>query len=203
MLIAAPLLVYFAVMWVAGFGDRRVMRLPYAQTASLSFTVASNDFELAIAVAVGVFGADVGRGARRRRRTADRGARAGRLVYVALWLSRRWRWPAPATPRPACHRRAAAPGAISSIAWAAQGSRGVGSGAELSVTEHESAQVERANTATSTPVVFVHGLWLLPSSRPPRPPSSSRTASSPLTPGWPDDPETVAEAKKDARRLRW
>ncbi len=97
--IASPLLAYFAVMWFAGFGAGRLMRLPYAQTASLAFTVASNDFELAIAVAVGVFGATSGQ------------ALAGvvgplievpvlvSLVYLALWLARRLRWPEPAQAR--------------------------------------------------------------------------------------------------------
>ncbi|MEX1356990.1 MAG: hypothetical protein WD981_00050 [Gaiellaceae bacterium] len=94
--IALPLLVYFAGMWIAGFVAGRLLRLPYAQTASLAFTVASNDFELAIAVAVGVFGASSGQ------------ALAGvvgplievpvlvSLVYVALWLARRLSWPVPA-----------------------------------------------------------------------------------------------------------
>jgi non-heme chloroperoxidase len=63
------------------------------------------------------------------------------------------------------------------------------------ITEHERQQVERANATRMPPVVFIHGLWLLPS-------SWDRWASlfegegfTALTPGWPDDPETVAEAK--------
>ena len=35
---------------------------------------------------------------------------------------------------------------------------------EPTITEHEAAQIERANASSATPVVFVHGLWLLPSS---------------------------------------
>jgi len=93
--IALPLLAYFAVMWVAGFTIGKAIGLPYEQTASMGFTVASNDFELAIAVAVGVFGASSGQ------------ALAGVvgplievpvlvvLVYVALWARRFWRAPAP------------------------------------------------------------------------------------------------------------
>jgi arsenite transporter len=88
--IALPLLAYFAIMWVAGFTIGKTIGLPYAQTASMGFTVASNDFELAIAVAVGVFGATSGQ------------ALAGvvgplievpvlvSLVYVALWARRFW-----------------------------------------------------------------------------------------------------------------
>ena len=95
--IALPLLAYFAVMWAAGFAAGRIMRFGYPQTASMAFTVASNDFELAIAVAVGVFGAASGE------------ALAGvvgplievpvlvSLVYLALWLSHRLRWPTPAS----------------------------------------------------------------------------------------------------------
>jgi ACR3 family arsenite transporter len=90
-LIALPLLAYFAIMWIAGFTIGRLIGLPYAQTASMGFTVASNDFELAIAVSVGVWGAASGQ------------ALAGvvgplievpvlvALVYVALWARRFWR----------------------------------------------------------------------------------------------------------------
>jgi protein-S-isoprenylcysteine O-methyltransferase Ste14 len=59
--LAPPLLTYFAVMWVVGFAIAKLIRLPYAQSASLGFTVASNDFELAIGVCVGVWGATSGR----------------------------------------------------------------------------------------------------------------------------------------------
>src|SRR5882762_858068 len=56
-------------------------------------------------------------------------------------------------------------------------------------------EVERANATGLTPVVFIHGLWLLPTSWDRWAAVFEKAGYTALTPGWPDDPETVAEAK--------
>ena len=65
----------------------------------------------------------------------------------------------------------------------------------MGMTEHETEQVGRANASGKTPVAFVHGLWLLPSSWDPWVEVFEDAGYTALTPGWPDDPETVEEAK--------
>ena len=62
------------------------------------------------------------------------------------------------------------------------------------ITEHESEQVALANRTRRTPAVFVHGLWLLPSSWDRWATVFEEAGYAPLTPGWPDDPQTVEEA---------
>ncbi len=64
------------------------------------------------------------------------------------------------------------------------------------MTDYEAAQVERANASTAAPVVFVHGLWLLPSSWDRWVTFFEEAGYVAVTPGWPDDPETVAEARE-------
>src|SRR3954454_15398966 len=62
------------------------------------------------------------------------------------------------------------------------------------LAEHETQQIERANATGLTPVVFIHGLWLLPSSWDRWATVFEEAGFTALTPGWPDDPETVEEA---------
>ncbi|GAB2842894.1 ACR3 family arsenite efflux transporter [Actinocorallia aurea] len=97
--IALPLLGYFAVMWFGTFALGKAIGLPYDRTATLAFTAAGNNFELAIAVAIGTFGVASGQ------------ALAGvvgplievpvlvGLVYVALAWRRRFTEGSPADAR--------------------------------------------------------------------------------------------------------
>src|SRR4051794_37932532 len=64
------------------------------------------------------------------------------------------------------------------------------------ITDHEQSQIDAANASKKTPVVFVHGLWLLPSSWENWAEVFEGAGFTTLTPGWPDDPNTVTEAKE-------
>jgi non-heme chloroperoxidase len=63
------------------------------------------------------------------------------------------------------------------------------------VSERESREIEAANASGNTPVVFIHGLWLLPSSWANWADLFEQAGYAPLTPDWPDDPETVEAAR--------
>src|SRR5262249_26020715 len=69
-----------------------------------------------------------------------------------------------------------------------------------SISEREYREIEAANASGNTPVVFIHGLWLLPSSWANWADFFKQASYTPLTPDWPGDPETVegARANPDA-----
>jgi non-heme chloroperoxidase len=70
-----------------------------------------------------------------------------------------------------------------------------------SISERERQQIDRANATNATPVVFIHGLWLLPSSWDPWAAVFEEAGYVALTPDWPDDPETVEVARAEPEVL--
>jgi len=64
-----------------------------------------------------------------------------------------------------------------------------------SISERENREIRAANASGKTPVVFIHGLWLLPSSWANWADFFKQAGYAPLTPDWPDDPDTVEEAR--------
>ncbi|HEX5894273.1 MAG TPA: alpha/beta hydrolase [Solirubrobacterales bacterium] len=65
----------------------------------------------------------------------------------------------------------------------------------MAITERESQQIEKANASGNTPIVLIHGLWVLPSSWNNWVDYFEQEGYAGLTPDWPDDPETVEEAR--------
>ena len=70
-----------------------------------------------------------------------------------------------------------------------------------SISERENREIEAAKATGNTPVVFIHGLWLLPSSWANWADLFKQAGYAPLTPDWPDDPETVEGARAEPEVL--
>jgi non-heme chloroperoxidase len=70
-----------------------------------------------------------------------------------------------------------------------------------SISERENREIEAANASGTTPVVFIHGLWLLPSSWANWADFFKQAGYAPLTPDWPDDPQTVEGARAEPEIL--
>jgi non-heme chloroperoxidase len=70
-----------------------------------------------------------------------------------------------------------------------------------SISERENREIEAANASGHTPVVLIHGLWLLPSSWANWADFFKQAGYAPLTPDWPDDPDTVDQARANPRVL--
>jgi ACR3 family arsenite transporter len=88
--VAVPLLVYFALMWGGSFLLGYRLRFPYERNASVAFTAAGNNFELAIAVSIAVFGVTSGQALAGTIGPLIEVPALVALVYVSLWAKRRF-----------------------------------------------------------------------------------------------------------------
>lgn len=94
--LAIPLLVYFVLMWSISFVLSRRLDMTYERSATVAFTAAGNNFELAIAVSIGVWGIGSGEALAGAVGPLIEVPVLVALVYLSLWLRRRWTWPSAA-----------------------------------------------------------------------------------------------------------
>jgi arsenite transporter len=92
LLIAVPLMIYFIIMWFAAMGAAHAIGLSYARSTTVAFTSAGNNFELAIAVSIGVWGVTSGQALAGVIGPLIEVPALVALVYVSLWLRRKWTW---------------------------------------------------------------------------------------------------------------
>ena len=92
--LAIPLIIYFIIMWFTSMVLAKLAGLSYARSATVAFTAAGNNFELAIAVSIGVWGITSGEALAGVVGPLIEVPALVALVYVSLWLRRRWSWPA-------------------------------------------------------------------------------------------------------------
>jgi hypothetical protein len=90
--IAIPLIIYFAIMWFVSMAASRALGLSYPRSATVAFTAAGNNFELAIAVSIAVWGVTSGQALTGVVGPLIEVPALVALVYVSLWLRRKWRW---------------------------------------------------------------------------------------------------------------
>jgi ACR3 family arsenite transporter len=90
--VAVPMVLYFSIMWAGTLGLARFYGVPYPRAVTQAFTASSNNFELAIAVSVATFGVQSSEALAATVGPLIEVPVLLALVYVALWLQKRFKW---------------------------------------------------------------------------------------------------------------